>query len=154
MQSPSVWLHSLRSCCHDHELRGDGRGSCRIHGLPDFRPETCLQRCGGGSARCSSGSTGRLAPPSFSFVKKNTAFWCYSYSEKGLPVLPRPCVRSVETEPIFGSYTNVMAQAARVGCGLRKTLKRCVKIDAVLGDPKTVYTSETQYYSTHCNFSL
>ena len=51
-------------------------------------------------------------------------------------------------------YTYVMTQAARVGCGLRKTLKRCAKIDTVLGDPNTVHTTETQYFSTHCNFSL
>jgi hypothetical protein len=50
LHSPIAWLHSPRSCCHDHEQRGYGRGSCRFHGLPDFRPETRLQRCAG-SAR-------------------------------------------------------------------------------------------------------
>jgi len=48
-------------CCHDHELRGDGRGSCRFDGLPDFRPET-TRDCGAAAAQganlpCSSGST-------------------------------------------------------------------------------------------------
>ena len=64
MQSPSVWPNSLRSCCHDHELRGDGRGSCRFDGLRDFRPKTCSQSCSG-SARPQQRQQQRLAPPSF-----------------------------------------------------------------------------------------
>ena len=71
MQSPSVWLHSPRSCCHDHELRGDGRGSCRFDGLPDFRPKTCLQRCSGSAPTCpKQRQQQRLAPPSCSLLHK------------------------------------------------------------------------------------
>ncbi len=32
-----------------------------------------------------------------------------------------------------------MTQAERVGCGLRKTLKRCAKINTLWGGPKTPY---------------
>ena len=72
LHSPSVCLHSPRTCCHYHELRGDGRGSCRFDGLPDFRPKTCLQRCGGSAPTAPQHrrQQQRLAPPSFSFETK------------------------------------------------------------------------------------
>ena len=32
LESPRVWIHFPSSCCHDHELRGDSRGTCRFDG--------------------------------------------------------------------------------------------------------------------------
>ena len=72
MRLPGVRLHSPRSCCHDYELRVDGRRSLRFGGLPDFRPGKRLRGAAAAAAaaawmRCSAGFG--LGPDSGSEVK-------------------------------------------------------------------------------------
>ena len=128
MQSPSVWPNSLRSCCHDHELRGDGRGSCRFDGLRDFRPKTCSQSCSG-SARPQQRQQQRLAPPSFCKQKEYCILVLLQERKKGIWCLPLntpialPKSRLIDKKLYAASTCHKCIGSAL--CPFRNRIKKC-----------------------------